>query len=73
MGATPLEGSAYEPVERTMENETASPPPPHGSAVRLTWLLLVVGVTALLSGVLARASAVASSLCVMGRGPVAPA
>ena len=31
-----------------------------------------VGVTALLSGVLARARAVASSLCVMGRGPVAP-
>lgn len=28
--------------------------------------------TALLSGVLARARAVASSLCVMGRGPVAP-
>lgn len=36
-----------------------------------TWLD-VVGVTALLSGVLARARAVASSLCVMGRGPVAP-
>lgn len=37
----------------------------------LTWLD-VVGVTALLSGVLARARAVASSLCVMGRGPAAP-
>lgn len=31
-----------------------------------------MGVTALLSGVLARAKAVASSLCVIGRGPVAP-
>lgn len=39
--------------------------------VNQTWLA-VVGVTALLSGVLARASAVASSLCVIGRGPVAP-
>lgn len=37
----------------------------------LTWLE-VVGVTALLSGVLARANAVANSLCVIGRGPVAP-
>lgn len=37
----------------------------------LTWLD-VVGVTALLSGVLARARAVASSLCVIGRGPAAP-
>lgn len=37
----------------------------------LTWLE-VVGVTALLSGVLARARAVASSLWVMGRGPAAP-
>lgn len=36
-----------------------------------TWFP-VVGVTALLSGVLARASAVASSLCVIGRGPTAP-
>lgn len=39
--------------------------------INLTWLD-VVGVTALLSGVLARAKAVASSLCVIGRGPVAP-
>lgn len=39
--------------------------------IDLTWLA-VVGVTALLSGVLARAKAVASSLCVIGRGPVAP-
>lgn len=39
--------------------------------ITLTWLA-VVGVTALLSGVLARASAVASSLCVIGLGPVAP-
>lgn len=39
--------------------------------INLTWLA-VVGVTALLSGVLARAKAVASSLCVIGRGPVAP-
>lgn len=39
--------------------------------IYLTWLE-VVGVTALLSGVLARAKAVASSLCVIGRGPVAP-
>lgn len=39
--------------------------------LNLTWLA-VVGVTALLSGVLARANAVASSLCVIGRGPAAP-
>lgn len=41
------------------------------SEINLTWLA-VVGVTALLSGVLASARAVASSLCVIGRGPVAP-
>lgn len=39
--------------------------------ITLTWQA-VVGVTALLSGVLARARAVASSLCVIGLGPVAP-
>lgn len=47
------------------------PPVRPSNSEILTWLE-VVGVTALLSGVLAKARAVASSLCVMGRGPAAP-
>lgn len=48
------------------------PQPRAGLVLAVTWVP-GVGVWELLSGVLARARAVASSLWVMGRGPAAPA